>query len=131
MNITFRYGDSTEREHIDAAQEASGAIVCTYPEVGKSQREQRAWTLGVCIAGKNVDILSSSDIILSQLRLCVAQNMLKPEDFHVIYHYGNGKTMQLKVYPSGAIEVWPRGFMDELENIQLDLIDAMGKEVKR
>lgn len=57
--------------------------------------------------------------------------MLKPEDFHVIYHYGNGKTMQLKVYPSGAIEVWSRGFMDELENIQLDLIDAMGKEVKR
>lgn len=58
MNITFRYGDSTEREHIDAAQEASGAIVCTYPEVGKSQREQRAWTLGVCIAGKNVSTFS-------------------------------------------------------------------------
>lgn len=99
------------------------------PEYRKDQKTQRAWVLDQIAAGEDIDIISNSDIVLGQIRLCVAQKMLKPEDVQVIYYASiQGDKMHISVLPSGALNVWPHGFMCENENISLNLLALEGRK---
>lgn len=128
MKIIFRYGESDTRRQMYADQLKDNLgyrIDC--PEHLKGQLEQRAWVLDRVVTKEDVDIISNSDIIFGQLRLCVAQKLLKPEELRVIY-YERDKKLELKVFPLGRIDPWPEHFMNESTNISLDLLAA---EVKK
>ncbi len=119
MKIIFRYGESDTRKQMLADQLKDNLgyrIDC--PENFKGQIQQRAWVLDRVVTEEDVDIISSSDIIFGQLRLCVVQNLLKPEELKVIY-YEKDKKLELKVFPSGRINPWPKNFMNESAKISL------------
>lgn len=118
MKVIFRYGESDSRYDMLANQRGK-RFDC--PEFRKGQVQQRAWVLDQIVAGEDIDIISNSDIIFGQLRLCVARKMLKPEDLKVIY-YEHGEKLELKVFPDGTVDPWPSGFMNESINICTDLL---------
>ena len=131
MKIIFRYGESDARHHMLDEQDTQ-SVVYRYkafdcPEFRRGQKEQRAWVIDKIVADEDIDIISNSDIIFGQLRLCVAQKMLKPEDFKVLYYEKNEK-LELKVFPSGKVDPWPKNFMNENTNICLDLLVAEGRK---
>lgn len=126
MKIIFRYGEADVLNRMRADQTAE----CIkrhayYPECGRGQTGQRAWVLDRVVLEDDVDIISSSNVIFDQLRLCVAQRLLKPEEL-VVYYYEKNEKIRLKVFPSGRVDHWPADFMNEESKIAMDLMTSNG-----
>lgn len=130
MKIIFRYGEADTLDRIRSDQKSDGVkTLAYYPECGKGQKGQRAWVIDRVVTKDDVDIVSSSDVIFGELRLCVARKLLRPEDL-VVYHYEKDEKLRLRVLQSGRIDPWPNNFMAESVGISLDILRKDAKSAE-
>lgn len=130
MKIIFRYGEADVLARMRADQMAEGVKTrAYYPECGRGQIGQRAWVLDRVVLEDDVDIISSSNAIFDQLRLCVAQGLLKPEELNV-YYYEKCEKIRLGVFPSGHIDRRPADFMNEDSNIARAILAEESKRTE-
>ena len=75
--------------------------------------------------GVQVLIETHSDHILNGIRLSVKDKILAPEIValnFITFDEGVVKVIRPEMLSSGAVNVWPRGFFDEYENVSLELM---------
>ena len=79
----------------------------------------------VASSGVQVIVETHSDHVLNGIRLAVKECSLRAEDVALNFMTKCNDSVQVvspKMFPSGAIDVWPRGFFDEYENVSLELL---------
>jgi predicted ATPase len=71
----------------------------------------------VSSCGVQVLVESHSDHILNGLRIAVLDGIIAADDLSVLYFQRNQEqpVVPIPVQPSGAIEVWPEGFFDQMD----------------
>lgn len=78
-------------------------------------------------AGLQVILETHSDHVLNGIRLAVKQGLVSAEKVALNFLASAGEECNVelakpKLFPSGAIDVWPKGFFDEYETVSLELL---------
>ena len=91
----------------------------------KAQVEMGRFLSKAASLGIQVMVETHSDHVLNGIRLSVREKTLSPDEVALNFmttDAGEVMVVRPNLLPSGAVDVWPRGFFDEYENVSLELI---------
>lgn len=91
----------------------------------KAQVKMGCFIAKAASLGIQVIVETHSDHVLNGIRLSVKDKILEPKDValnFITIDDGAVKLVRPNILPSGAVDVWPKGFFDEYENVSLELI---------
>lgn len=93
----------------------------------RSQSIMGRFLAQVAASGVQVIVETHSDHILNGVRVAVRQNMLAARDVSIQFfmgadHDGPQRVETPRLYPSGGIRPWPKGFFDQYESDLRNLI---------
>lgn len=91
----------------------------------KAQVEMGRFIAKAASLGIQVVVETHSDHILNGVRLAVKEGMISNADIALNFMVNEGSDVRAvtpRILPSGAVDVWPKGFFDEYENVSLQLM---------
>lgn len=116
-----------------ATMPVGGCALIEQPELHlhPSVQSRLAVFLAACaMSGRQVILESHSEHLVNRLRLLVAHNVLSPQNISIVFvekdEFG-ATVVPVQIQKDGALERWPRGFLDEAEQVLALLMRARTK----
>ncbi len=128
MNVGFGLTHSLPIFVALLSRQAGSIVLIENPESHlhpKAQVEMGRFISKAASLGVQIVVETHSDHILNGIRLSVKENVIAGEDIalnFMVNEKDGVRAVMPRILPSGAIDVWPKGFFDEYENVSLQLM---------